>query len=142
VLGSLIGVVCIIILGRLGYVAALSGIVMAFCTLKGFDKLGGKLTAVGIVISCVIMIAMTYFGNRLDWAFEISSVIEKYRNVLQAFRNVPAFVEKEGIKGAYIAAFVQQLLFIVVGAVPTIVSAFREQKNANYVAQIGYMNQL
>lgn len=143
VLGSLIGVICIVILGRLGYVAALSGIVMAFCTLKGFDMLGGKLTAVGVVISCVIMIAMTYFGNRLDWAFEISSAMKEYNyydmNVMQAFRIVPAFAEEADITSDYIASFVQQLLFIVVGAVPTIISAFREQKNAHHVAQIGYM---
>ena len=143
VIGSLIGVICIVILGRLGYVAALSGIVMAFCTLKGFDKLGGKLTAVGVVISCVIMIAMTYFGNRLDWAFEISSGMKEYydynMNVFQAFRIVPAFVEEGDIQSDYIASFAQQLLFIVVGAVPTIISAFKEQKNTHRVAQIGYM---
>lgn len=143
VLGSLLGVVCIVILGRLGYVAAMSGIVMAFCTLKGFDKLGGKLTAVGIVISCVIMIAMTYFGNRLDWGLEISKGMRDYydygMSVWEAFRAVPAFVEEGDVMGEYIASFAQQMLFVVIGAVPTIMSIFREQKTVNRVAQIGYM---
>ncbi|MDE5696564.1 MAG: hypothetical protein K2I96_04005 [Lachnospiraceae bacterium] len=143
VLGSLIGVACIVILGQLGYVAAISGIVMAFCTLKGFDKLGGKLTAAGIVISCVIMAAMTYFGNRLDWAIEIYNGMKEYfdydMNILQSFRIVPAFVEEADIRGDYIAAFVQQMIFVVVGAVPTIISISKEQKNVHQVAQIGYM---
>ena len=35
-LGSLVGVVSIIIFSQLGYVAALSGVIMAVCTLKGY----------------------------------------------------------------------------------------------------------
>ncbi len=143
VLGSLIGVLCIVLLGMLGYVAAISGIVMAFCTLKGFDKLGGKLTPVGIVISCVIMIGMTYFGNRLDWGIEIYKELQGYfeydMSVWQAFRAVPALVREADAMGDYIASFAQQMLFVVVGAVPTVISITREQRNVNRVAQIGYM---
>ncbi len=40
-LGSLLGVACIVLLGQLGYVAAVSGIVMAICTMKGYELLGG-----------------------------------------------------------------------------------------------------
>ena len=143
VVGSLIGVACIVILGMLGYVAAISGIVMAFCTLKGFDKLGGKLTVVGIVISCVIMVAMTYFGNRLDWAIEISKAMKEYYdyevNIFESFQAVPTLVAELDGMGDYIASFLQQMLFVVVGAVPTIISITREQRNINRVAQIGYM---
>lgn len=142
-IGSLIGVVCIVLLGMLGYVAALSGIVMAFCTLKGFDKLGGKLTVVGIIISCVIMIGMTYFGNRLDWAIEISKAMKEYYDyevgIFESFQAVPTLIAELDGMGDYIASFLQQLLFVAVGAVPTIISITREQRNVNRVAQIGYM---
>lgn len=143
ILGSLIGVACIVILGMLGYVAALSGIVMAFCTLKGFDKLGGKLTVVGIIISCFIMVGMTYFGNRLDWAIQISQAMQEYYDykvgIFEAFQSVPTVISELDGMGDYIASFLQQLLFVVVGAVPTIISITREQRNVNRVAQIGYM---
>ncbi|MBD5469818.1 MAG: hypothetical protein HDR19_01500 [Lachnospiraceae bacterium] len=139
--GSLIGVACIVILGQLGYVAVISGIVMGYCTLKGFDKLGGKLTAVGIVISCVIMIAMTYFGNRLDWSISLASELRDYvdLSVFEWFRAVPAFVEEFDMKGDYFASFAQQMLFVVIGAIPTVISISKDQKNLNRVAQIGYM---
>ena len=42
-IGSLIGAVVIVIVGQLGYVAAVSGLVMAICTLKGYEMLGKKL---------------------------------------------------------------------------------------------------
>ena len=141
IVGSLIGVACIVILGQLGYVAVISGIVMGYCTLKGFDKLGGKLTAVGIVISCIIMIAMTYFGNRLDWSISLASELKDYvdLSVFEWFRALPAFVEEFDMKGDYFASFAQQMLFVVIGAVPTIISISKDQKNLNRVAQIGYM---
>lgn len=140
IVGSLIGVACIVILGQLGYVAALSGAVMAFCTLKGFDKLGGKLTVPGIVLSCIIMVGMTYLGNRLDWAIEVSNAMNEYYDVsiLDAFRMVPELVESLDVTGEYIATLLQQMLFILIGAVPTIISTTRAQKNINRVSQIGY----
>ena len=71
-LGSLLGVVCIIILRQLGYVAAISGVLMAVCPLKGYELLGGKLSNKGIGIACVIMLVMTFVGDRLDWAIVVS----------------------------------------------------------------------
>ena len=89
------------------------------------------------------MLAMTYFGNRLDWAIEISKAMKEYYDyevsVFQAFQAVPTLVAELDGMGDYIASFLQQLLFVVVGAVPTIISITREQRNVNRVAQIGYM---
>lgn len=64
-LGSLLGALSILVLSQLGYVAALSGAIMAVCVLKGYEMLGGKLTKKAIVISVIIMIVMTYFGDRV-----------------------------------------------------------------------------
>lgn len=44
-LGSLLGVLCIILLSQMGYVAALSGFVMAVCTLKGYELLAASFPA-------------------------------------------------------------------------------------------------
>ena len=67
-LGSLLGALSILILSQMGYVAAVSGAIMAVCVLKGYDMLGGKLTKKAILISVIIMILMTYFADRMDWA--------------------------------------------------------------------------
>ncbi len=41
-LGSLIGVACIVVINKLGYVSAISGVVMAVCAIKGYAMLGGQ----------------------------------------------------------------------------------------------------
>ncbi len=68
VLGSLIGVAAIVIIGQLGYVAAISGFLLAIFTFKGYEKFSGKMGKVGLAICVVIMIAMVFVGNHLDWA--------------------------------------------------------------------------
>ena len=50
-LGSLAGVVCIVLIGRLNAVASASGLVMAVCALKGYEKLAGTLSKKGAAIS-------------------------------------------------------------------------------------------
>ena len=50
-LGSIIGLIVIVLVGQLGYVAVLSGIVMGVCTVKGYAILGGRLSKKGAVIS-------------------------------------------------------------------------------------------
>ena len=85
----------VLILSQLGYVAALSGVIMAVCVLKGYEMLGGKLTKKAVVISAVIMILMTYFADRVDWAIILFnqgggaeagySLFECYRLILRHF---------------------------------------------------------
>ena len=61
----------VVLLGQLGYVAAVSGIVMAICTMKGYELLGGRFSTVGLVVSIVLMLGMTYVGYQLDWSVAV-----------------------------------------------------------------------
>ena len=62
-LGSLIGVACIVLVSKLGYVAAISGVVMVVCAIKGYAMLGGQFSKRGAVISGLMIIVMTYVGG-------------------------------------------------------------------------------
>lgn len=123
-LGSLLGAVCIILVSQLGYVAAISGLVMAICTLKGYTLLGGKLTAKGIVISVVIMLLMTYMADRLDWAIVVARELEE--DLFVSYQAIPELISAEVIAASdYYANLGMVYLFLVVGAVPTVWAAVR-----------------
>lgn len=140
-LGSLVGVLCIVLLSQLGYVAALSGAVMAVGVLKGYELLGGRLTKKGIVISMIVMLAMTYFGDRLDWAIRMMrdggfgdlgyNVFECYRAVFRALE--VGIIEK----GPYIGNLVLLYMFLLLGAVPTVINRVKEKKMEGRMAKIG-----
>ena len=115
-IGSLIGAVVIVIVGQLGYVAAVSGLVMAICTLKGYEMLGKKLGTPGIIISCVLMLLMIFLAYQAD--------------CFTAFRAMMDLI-KEGYvdSGDYFGGLAQVYLFAVIGAVPTIITMAKGAKH-------------
>lgn len=134
-LGSLIGVASIILLSRMGYVAALSGVIMAVCALKGYELLGGKLSKKGIVISAVIMILMTYVGDRLDWAVLIAGDLEV--DIFYGYRLVPLLLSEEIIDvTSYVLNLVLVYIFVILGAVPTIRNTLHKNKVAGTICKL------
>lgn len=129
-IGSLLGVACIIILSQLGYVAALSGLVMAVCTLKGYELLGGKLSTKGVVIGAVVMLIMIYVGNQLDWAILVVQEFEV--GIADAFRAVPMLLSEEIIEpSVYWLDLALVYVFALLGAVPTMKSALNNQRDGS-----------
>ncbi|MGX7195522.1 hypothetical protein [Enterococcus olivae] len=127
-LGSLLGVATIVVLGQLGYVAALSGIVLAVCTLKGYELLGGQLSSQGIIGSTVIMIIMVYFGTRLDWSISVASYYEDV-DIVYAFQILPDLIREGFIEGSsFYADLGLSYLFTALGAIPTIINILRNRK--------------
>lgn len=130
-IGSLLGVACIIVLGQLGYVAAVSGVVMAVCTMKGYDLLAGKLSITGVIICTVIMLVMTYMGNRLDWAVSIAMELDV--DISTAFRSVPLLLTEK----IYWANLFMVYAFALLGAVPTVRNTMQNQKKESVFYRLG-----
>lgn len=139
-LGSLLGVLCIVLLSQLGYVAALSGVVMAVGVLKGYELLGGKLTTKGVVISVVVMLLMTYLGDRLNWAilfYREGGGAEAGYNVFECYRMVPLMISKGIIDMTkYIANMMYIYAFLLLGAIPTIRKRVKEKQKEGVMVKL------
>lgn len=133
-LGSVVGVLCIIFFSQLGRVAVLSGIVMAVCTMKGYELLGGRLTKKGIVISIIMMLAMTYVGDRIDWAILVAREWEV--DLFTGFQYVPVLLEERVLEG-YWANLVLLYVFTIGGVIPTVMATVKEHKSEGKFGQIG-----
>ena len=128
-LGSLLGAASIILLSQLGYVAAISGLIMAICTLKGYEMLGGKITKKGVVIALVIMLGMTYAADRLDWAIVIARELEQ--DLFLSYKAVPALLHMEVIPAEnYYGSLVMVYLFVILGAFSTVRQALMSSSHA------------
>ena len=141
VIGGVIGAAVIVLIGQLGYVAALSGAIMAVGVLKGYEMLGGKLTKKGIVISCVIMLVMTYIGDKLDWAIVLLTEgggADAGFNLFECYRLIPLMISEGVIEmTSFVADLVLIYLFLLLGAVPAILSKVREKSQAGVMVKIG-----
>lgn len=134
-LGSVIGAVVIVILGQLGYVAVISGIIMAVCTIKGYEILGGKMSVKGVIISSLVMIAMTFFAHRVDWAITIASYFEA--SVFDSMKAIPQLMAEGVIEsGAYYGDLGLLYVFALIGAIPTTINALKAKKLSNIVRKM------
>ena len=130
-LGSLLGMAALVLIGQLGYVAALSGLIMSVCALRGYEKLGGRLSGKGIAISAVLVVMMTDLGNQMDWAVSLYRELKDYYDLtfFDVFRMIPGLVAEDALDGGqYYGGLVMQYMFVLLGAVPTIRSALRNRK--------------
>ncbi len=140
-LGSLVGVLCIVLFSQLGYVAALSGAIMAVGVLKGYELLGGRLTKKGIVISIVIMLIMTYVGDRIDTAILLwrdGGGADAGYNLFECYRLVPFAIEQGAMEmSVYIGNLALLYVFLLLGAVPTVISKVKEKREEGRMVKIG-----
>lgn len=140
-LGALLGVICIVFFAQLELVAAVSGVIMAVCTIKGYEILGGKLTKKGVVISILMMIIMTYMGHRIEYGILIAQSYDV--DILMGFRYVPVLLNEGLIDGPiYWVNLGQLYLFTLLGAVPTVHAAVKERAQEHHFSPIGYNNQI
>lgn len=128
-LGSLLGAACIILVGQLGYVASVCGLVMAVCTMKGYELLGGCLTRKGAVVSGILILVMTFLAYQMELAIELARLVEV--DIFVAFRGLSFLMNSAYIDmAAYWGDLGMLYLFTLLGAVPTVLAGFRSNRTA------------
>lgn len=127
-IGAAIGAAVIVLLGQLGYVASISGLILAVCTLKGYELLGHQLSIKGAIICLVLILITPYFADRLDWALWLSREFSAEGVTLgEAYAAIPGLIA-EGLisKADYIKSLVMIYIFAALGAFGTVRDLFRK----------------
>lgn len=122
-MGSLIGVFLWVVVYNLGAIAVICGVVLAICTIKGYELVGGELDTKGIVISVVIILAMVYLSTYISYGVVICKVVDKVDSVdlVDAFRNASLYLNKyDKVRSSFIKDLTVGYIFTIVGTVSTI----------------------
>lgn len=127
-IGALIGGGCIILISQLGYIASVSGLILAVCTLKGYELLGGKLSGKGIVISILLMTVTPYLADRTDWAILIMQEWADYGiTFAEAFAFFPELLKDGTVEtGVYVKNLLMIYGFVLLGAFATVRNALKK----------------
>ena len=119
VLGSLIGGFCIALLYQLDMVASISGIVLAFCTLKGYELLAGKLSTKGVVISVILMMVIPFVAYLISSGMLIAQELQEMFPGMTATDGMQLLLDMaevdEETRGALISDLVTLYLFTGAG---------------------------
>ena len=83
----------------------------------------------------MIMIVMTYVGDRVDWAIMIARELET--DVFYGYRLLPLLLSEEVIDmTSYVLELVLLYALLLVGAIPTIQHAMRKDKVARPIRKL------
>ena len=126
--GALIGGASIVLLSQLGFVASISGFLLAVCTLKGYELLGKRLSKKGIVFCILLMIVTPVIADAFDWAIVIMEAYSAYgATFFECLSLVPVFLADGSIEmGSYLSNLGMLYLFVVLGAYGTIKNVLRK----------------
>ena len=126
-LGSLVGAVLIVVLSRIGVVAALSGIVMSLAALKGYEKFAGGISGLGIALTCLIIVAMVFAADWVDWA--IVAAREFDISFFEALQILPDLFDLGAIDSSEYGSNLGMLYaFTALGAAPVIIDCFKNRR--------------
>lgn len=125
-LGGLIGGVSIVLLGQLGLISALSGVILAYCSLKGYSLLSKGWSKIGLGVCIAVMLAVPYFADRISWALVI---MREYSWCFgDAFLYVHDVVEQSGSTSQYWQTLAFIYAFTALGAFSILKQQFKQQR--------------
>lgn len=130
-IGSVIGGAAIILVSRLGFVAGICGLILAVCTLKGYEIMGGTLDKTGLLVCLALMVITPYVADRLDWALLL---MEDYKATYNeslslgfAFSLIPDLLSEGAIEmETYATNLGMVYVFTVLGAAKTVMQVLKK----------------
>ena len=120
-IGVFAGAALILLLAKIGYVASICGVIMAFLSLFLYTKFAGKLSWKGIVISVVMMIVGVFATEWLFYSYLFYDELKEYGFTFgDIFKSLFTFIDMAEIRGSFIKDLLMLYGFTALGAVPQI----------------------
>lgn len=132
ILGSLLGVLIWVIIYELGYISAIGAVILVVCAFKGYELLGGRMTKLGIAISCIVSVLMILFAEQIGLALEIYDYyhVEEGITFFDAFRAVPYFLQDPELFKAVLPDILVGVGSVLAGSVAMGVQLYKEKTGA------------
>lgn len=127
VIGVIIGGAVAFFVARLGYVSVLAGIALGFCTIKGYEILGKKLTKKGVLVSAILMVLTVLLVNQLDYILFLMDEYSLPFDVSWSLFNEETF--KGNFPENYFLELGKLAVFTLGGAWISVQSALEGKKN-------------
>ena len=127
-IGAVLGGASIIGLSQLGYIASISGLILAFCTLKGYELLAKGISTKGVILCAVLMLLTPFVADFLDWGIFAYKELGDYGfTFVECLQLIPEFLKDGTITmGEYLKNLGMIYLFVIMGGFYTLKNAFKK----------------
>lgn len=131
-IGALLGGLSIVLFYQMNLVSGISGVLLAFCTLKGYELLGGKLSKLGIGLSVVLIIVMPFGAYLVSSGIAIMEELKTYLPDLNIFDSIQLMFEMlevdPSLKDTLVSDLLPLYLFTGLGVVAYLIDKFKKAK--------------
>ena len=138
ILFSLAGVALWVLVNRLGYIAAICGLVLMVCAFKGYEKFSGKLDTPGIIICIIVAVCMGLVSQYVCIGLDIYEVFGEYGvGLLDCMRAVPGFLfdPELNLLSDYLPDLLMGYAFMVLGSFSFVRNALAAQKHGGFLIE-------
>lgn len=126
-IGAAIGGASIIGLGQLGYIASISGVILAFCTLKGYELLAKGISTKGVIVCAVLMLVTPFLADYLNLGITLYKELSPLGATFGDCMEILPEVLKDGeAVGDYLKNLGMLYLFVVLGGFYIVKNAFKK----------------
>ena len=139
-LGGLLGVIVWCVIYKLGYTAAISGIIMVVAVMKGYELFGGKINIFGAIATMVISLLLIYFAEVTAVSFDI---VDGFKEIgmevsfWEVFRNFNSIVSEVDGWSAILNELLRGVLFTIAGGIGIVYSTYKEKAGLYSMKKIG-----
>ena len=125
--GAILGGAVGLVIARFGYVSVIAGLALGYCTIKGYELFGKKLTTKGVVVSAIWMILTVLLVHQLDYALEVMKQYDA--GFGDAWNSINDAVFHSDFPENYFLNLGMLVVFTLGGAWISVQSALEVQKN-------------
>lgn len=134
-IGAIVGGALWVLVAQLGYISGIVGLAIAALTIYGFEKLGGRLTVPGVIISIIMIIATVYVAGNISFALDIKAMLKEYYEMDYSFATcyqmIPDVLALDSeILGGYVKDLLMGYIFTLIASVYTIRASFKKATGA------------
>lgn len=138
-IGSVIGVAVWILIYQLGFVAGITGFIMAVCCFKGYEMLGGRIDKKGVWVAIVIAVVMLAVAEMLCLGIEIHSLYSEYYDIsfFDAMSVLPTFLGESEIISAVLGDLAFGYVFMAVASFSYIKNIQKRVNTEGVIERLG-----
>ncbi len=111
-IGAILGGLSVVLLMQIDMIAAISGLLIAFCTLKGYELLGKKMSKFGVILSGIYMLVTPYLGYIIGGGIIWKKEYAKYGRLMDIQTAIEEFADwtSNGNSGDLVTLYIFTLL--------------------------------
>lgn len=133
ILFSLAGVALWVLVNRLGYIAAICGLVLMVCAFKGYEKFSKKLDMPGIIACIVVAVFMGLVSQFICITLDAYEIFSEYGlTLLECAEMVPYLLAEPELLSAYLPDLLLGYLFMAIGSFSFVRNAIAAQKYGGF----------